>query len=324
MRNRQPTRWFFCATLFFAAITAHAQDWPKHPIKVIVPYAAGSTPDIAARIVSESLATRLGQPLVVENKGGAAGNIGTDAVAKAAPDGQTIGVSIAGPLAINPLLFKKMPYDPAHDLELVTIAASQPSVLVVSTKLGVKSVAEFLALLGKKQGKYSFSSMGAGSISQLAMQALAVKSGADIVHVPYSGSGAAVTALISGDVDMALLPAAAVMPQIKGGKILGLAVATAKRSQFLPELPTLAEAGIKDIQADAWIGFIAPAKTPPAILKRLHDEIVKVLAEPAVKERLRLQYMEGVGNSPAEFRKVLSADAARWTPIIQKYNIALD
>jgi tripartite-type tricarboxylate transporter receptor subunit TctC len=305
-------------------VFAVAQEWPKGPVRVIVPFDAGSTPDMVARLVSERLAVRLGKPTLVENKSGASGNIGTDVIAKAAPDGQTIGVSIAGPLAINPMLFKKMPYDPARDIETITVAASQPSVLVVSSKHSVRDAKEFQALLKSSGGKFSYASIGAGSISHLAMASLVARSGVDAVHVPYRGSGAAVTALLSGDVDMALLPAAAVMPHVKSGKIKALAVASAKRSSALPDLPTLAESGMADVEADAWIGFIAPGKTPAPVLKKLHDEIAQVLADPAVKEKLQTLYMDPVGNTPAEFRNLLVVEAARWKPVIQKNNITLD
>jgi tripartite-type tricarboxylate transporter receptor subunit TctC len=222
------------------------------------------------------------------------------------------------------LLFKKMPFDPARDLELVTVAVSQPSVLVVSSKHAATGAKEFFALLKSGQAKLNFSSIGAGSISHLAMEAVAARTGADLVHVPYRGSGAAVTAVLTGEVDMALLPAAAVMPHIKAGKIRGLAVASAQRSPSLPELPTLAESGLPDVRADAWIGFIVPAKTPAPIINKLHEQIVEVLAEPAVKDKLRTQYMDPVGNSPAEFRALLASDVARWKPIIQKHNITMD
>lgn len=325
MQRAHLARLFVCAVLPFATAISQAQAWPKGPVHVVVPFAAGSTPDVVARLLSERLATRLGKPMVIDNKPGAAGNMGTDTIAKSAPDGQTIGVSIAGPLAVNALLFKKLPYDPARDLEPITIAATQPAVLVVSNKLGgVNSASDLFALMKKNPGKYSFASMGAGTVSHLAMQALSSRNEADLVHVPYGGSGAAATAIISGEVDMAVLPAAAVMPNIKAGKLRGLAVASARRSTLLPELPTLAEAGVQDVQADAWIGFIVPAKTPPEIAKRLHDELVQVLAEPGIKEKLRLQYMEPVANSSAEFRGVLAADVARWKPVIQKHNITLD
>ena len=311
-------------TAVAAAQTAAAADWPKGPVHIVVPYGPGSTPDIIARIVGDRLAKRSGQPVIVENKAGAAGNLGTDAIAKAAPDGQTIGVSIAGPLGVNALLFKKMPYDPAKDLDLVSIAATQPSVLVVPSTLGVSSTDELIALMKKNPGKYNYASMGAGTISHLAMESLAAKSGTSIVHVPYAGSGPAVTAILSGNADVAVLPAAAVMPQVKAGKMKALAVATAKRSPSLPELPTLAAAGLKDIQADAWMGFVVPAKTPEAIVRRLHGELVQILADPEVRDKLRLQYMDVVADTPAEARAVLAADIERWRPIIQKNNITLD
>jgi tripartite-type tricarboxylate transporter receptor subunit TctC len=316
----------YCLCLVFAGVVTagHAQDWPKRPVRVVVPFAAGSTPDLVARIISDRLAHRLGRPMVVDNKPGAAGNTGTDAVAKAAPDGHTIGVSIAGPLAVNPLLFRTMPYDPARDIAPVTIAATQPAVLVVSEKVAATQMSELLALLRNNKGKYNFSSMGAGTISHLAMEALSSRTDAGLVHVPYGGSGAAVRAVLSDEVEMALLPASAVMPHIKIGKIKALAVASAERSPSLPDLPTLAEAGMDDIKADAWIGFIAPAKTAPEIQRRLHDEIVQVLAEPAIMEKLRLQYMDPIGNSPAEFRSVLAADAARWKQIIEMHSITME
>jgi tripartite-type tricarboxylate transporter receptor subunit TctC len=311
------------AALAFAAASALAQDWPTSPVRLVVPYGPGSTPDIVARVVAERLAARIGKPVVVDNKAGAGGMIGTDAVAKAAPDGQTIGLSIAGPLAVNALLYKKMPYDPA-DLAPITIAATQPSVLVAVPKLEAANTRELVALLKANPGKYNYSSMGAGSISHLAMEALAARSGTTIVHVPYQGSGPAVMALLSGDTQLAALPAAAVMPHIKSGKLRALAVATEKRSSALPELPTLREAGIEDVFADAWMGFVVPAKTPEAIVARLREEIGYVLAEPEVREKLRGQYMDVVASTPTEFRATLKADVERWKPVIDKNAIRLD
>lgn len=304
--------------------SAWAQSWPAAPIRIIVPFDAGSTPDQVARAVADRLASRIGQSVIVENRSGAAGHIGTDAVAKAVPDGHTIGVSIAGPLAVNPLLFKKMPYDASRDLEPLTIGVSQPSVLAIAQKHQVSTAKELQAFLLAGKGKINYASIGAGSLSHLAMEVLATKSGSDLTHVPYRGSGAAVTALLAGDVDLALLPAAALMPHIKAGKVRALAVASAKRAPSLPELPTLAESGLPDIQAEAWIGFIAPSKVPASVAKRLHDEIVAVLNEPATRERLRQQHMDVVANSAAEFRAVLSAEVSRWKPVIEKNKITLD
>jgi tripartite-type tricarboxylate transporter receptor subunit TctC len=288
------------AALIVAATVSLAQNWPKGPVKLIVPFAAGSTPDLVARIVADRLQTQIGKPVVVENKG-----------------------SIAGPLAVNPLLFKKMPYDPVRDLALITIAATQPAVLVVSPKVPASDIKALVEYMQKNRGDLSFSSVGSGSITHLAMQSLSAANNAEMIHVPYPGSGAALTAVMTGDVSMALLPAATALPQIKAGKIKAIAVASKNRLASLPDVPTLNEAGFRDVQADAWIGFIAPAKTPAAILTRLHDDIVKILAEPAVREKLQVQSMEVVANSPAEFRAVLDADVARWKPVIQKYDIQL-
>jgi len=315
------------AALALAAISCAAlaqSTWPSGPLKIIVPFGPGSTPDIAARVVAEKLSPRIGQPVIVENKSGASGNLGTDAVAKAVPDGQTIGISIPGPLAVNALLYKKMPYDPAHDLAPLTIAATQPSVLVASSRLHVSNANDLVALLRANPGKYNYSSMGSGTISHLAMEALAARAGTTLVHVPYNGSGAAMMALLSGDVDLACLPAAAVMPQIRAGKVKPLAVATAKRSSALPDVPTLEEAGLKNVYGDAWMGFIAPAKTPAPILERLHDELVAVLEEPEVREKLRAQLMDVVADTPDQFRAVMKADVERWKPVIEKNHITLD
>ena len=311
------------ATLAMLSSIAFAQEWPAGTVRVVVPYGPGSTPDIVARVVSERLTAKLGKPFVVDNKPGAGGMLGTDAVAKASPDGQTIGISIAGPRAVNTLLYRKMPYDPA-ELAPVTIAATQASVVVASPSLNAGSAAELVQLLKANPGKYNYSSMGAGSISHLAMEALAARSGTQMVHVPYAGSGPAVAALLAGDTHLAALPAASVMSHIKAGKLKALAVATEKRSPALPDLPTLREAGIENVFADAWMGFVVPARTPDALVARIHDEIGKVLAEPGVREKLRAHYMDVVANTPAEFRAAMKADVERWKPVIERNAIKLD
>jgi tripartite-type tricarboxylate transporter receptor subunit TctC len=312
------------ASFVLAAPFALADDWPARPVHVIVAFAPGSTPDIVARMVSERLALRIARPVIVENKPGAAGNIGTDAVAKAPPDGYTLGVTISGPLAANTLLFKHLAYNPETDIEPLSIAATQPSVLVVAPGVDAGDMPALLAKLRSNQGKFNYASMGTGSISHLAMAAVASRSGTDIVHVPYPGSGQAVTSLLAGDTQMAVLPAAAVMPHVRAGKLRALAVATAKRSSVLPDLPTLTESGLPDIQGDAWMGFIAPAKTPPAILARLQGEISQIMQSDDMKQKLQAQLMEPVGGTSAEFRATLRADLARWQPVIKKNNITLD
>lgn len=309
------------ALLGALATPAGAQDWPTHTVRMIVPFGAGSTPDSLARIVADRLQARLGQPFVVENKAGASGNLGTDAVAKAAPDGYTLGLSIVGPLALNTLIFPSLPYDPARDLAPVTILAAQPSILVVSKDLPVNSAEELVALLKRDPGKYSYGSIGSGSLSHLAMEALAQRSGSHPVHVPYGGSPQAVTALIRGDVQMAVLPAASVAAQGEAGQIKMLAVSSARRSSLFPRLPTLKEAGIPDVEADAWVGLVAPATTSEAIIGELQKEVLQILAEPDTRKKLRDQFMEPVGNSPAEFRAVVTSELDRWAPVIKAANI---
>jgi tripartite-type tricarboxylate transporter receptor subunit TctC len=312
------------ALLLAITSLAGAEDWPARPVHVIVAFAPGSTPDVVARMVSERLALRIGKPVIVENKPGAAGNIGTDAVAKAAPDGYTLGVTISGPLAANTLLFKKLPYNPQTDLELLSIAATQPSVLVVAPGVDAGDMPALLARLRSNQGRFNYASMGTGSISHLAMASVASRSGSDIVHVPYAGSGQAVTSLLAGDTQMAVLPAAAVMPHVRAGKLKALAVATAKRSSVLPDLPTLAESGLPGVEGDAWMGFIAPARTPPAVLAKLQTEISQIMKSADMKEKLHGQLMEPVGGTSAEFRTTVQADLSRWQPVIRKNNITLD
>jgi tripartite-type tricarboxylate transporter receptor subunit TctC len=300
------------------------QDWPAKTVRIIVPFGPGSTPDIVARLIADSLAQKYpSSAFVVENKPGASGNIGTDAVAKADPDGTTIGVSIGGPLAINTLLFASLPYDPAKDITAVTQLVTMPSVLAVNPSLGVNSVADLVALLKREPGKYDFGSIGNGSLSHLSMQAIALKSGTQIVHVPYTGSPQAMTAVMRGDVQMACLPAASVVALAKDNKVKMLAVSLAKRSPFLPDLPTLKESGI-DVEADTWMGLIAPGKTPPALIAKINKDVVEAIRSPAVRDKLATQYMEPVGNSPAQFRAVIDAEVARWAPVIKAADIKLN
>lgn len=293
-----------------------AQEWPAQTVTVIVPFAAGSTPDSLARIVADGLQQRLGKPFVVENRAGASGNTGTAAVAKAAPDGHTLGVSIVGPLVINHLLFAKMPYETGRDIEPITVLAAQPSVLVVSPGVAADSVESLIAAIRREPDKFTYGSIGRGSLSHLAMASLAMKAGVNLVHLPFPGSPAAATALLRGDVQMAVLPAASVASLAADKKLRLLAVTSPQRSPLLPDLPTLREAGIAGVEADAWVGLIAPAGTSKAILARLHKEAVAVLADPAVIDKLKAQYMVPIANSPVAFRAVLKEEHDRWAPII--------
>jgi tripartite-type tricarboxylate transporter receptor subunit TctC len=309
--------------LVAVAVPAMAQTWPSRPVKLVVPFGAGSTPDLVMRLIADHLKDKFGQSFVVENKPGASGNLGTDEVAKAKPDGYTLGLSIGGPLAINPLLFANMPYDPAKDLALITMTTSQPSALAVNTELGVDSVAALIDLLKNNPGKYNFGSIGAGSLSHLAMEAVAFRSGTRIVHVPYPSSPAAMTALIRNDVQMACLPAISVTPHVAAGKVKILAITTAQRSALLPGIPTLKESGV-DVEADAWNGMIAPARTPPAVIAAVRAAVVEAITSPTIREKLAAQIMEPLPTTPEEFRARIDADIARWSPVIKAANIKIN
>jgi len=302
---------------------ANAQDWPSKAVRIIVPFGAGATPDTIARLVADRLQQKLGQNFIVENKPGASGMTGTDAVAKADPDGYTIGVSIGGPLAINTLLFSKMPYDPFRDIALITMLTTQPSALTVPAGLGVNSVAELVALIKKDPGKFNFGSIGNGSLSHLAMEAIAQKSNAKLVHVPYGSSPQAMTAVIRGDVQMAVMPAISVLPHVDSGAVKMLAVTTAKRSPLLPNVPTLKESGI-DVEADAWNGLIAPAGTPEAVVKTIQREVAEALNSPELKAKFAAQIMEPVGNTPAQFKAQIDSDMARWGQVIKAAEIKVN
>jgi len=314
---------FALMALLAAVLPAAAQDWPAKPVRIIVPFGPGSTPDVVARLIADHLQKSLGQPFVIENKPGASGNTGTDAVAKAAPDGTTIGVSIGGPLAINTLLFSKLPYDPKTDIAPITQLITQPSALTVNSSVKVNGAAELVALLQREPGQFNFGSIGNGSLSHLAMEAIALQSQTKLVHIPYPSSPAAMTAIIRGDVQMGCLPAIAVTPHEASGAIKILAVSTAKRSPYLPQISTLKEAGI-DVDADAWMGMIAPAHTPEAIVAKIQRAVLEALGTAGVRDNLAAQLMEPVGNSPAEFRARIDSEIGRWAPVIKAADVKVN
>ena len=309
--------------LMLGTVGSLAQTWPAKPVRIIVPFGAGSTPDLVGRLIADQLKQQTRQTFIVENKPGASGNTGTDAVAKAAPDGTTIGISIGGPLAINTLLFAHLPYDPSKDLSLITMLVTQPSALAVNASLGVDTVAALIDLIRKNPGKYNYGSIGTGSLSQLAMEAIALKSGTRLVHVPFQSSPQAVEALIRNDVQMVCLPAVSITPQLAGGKIKMLAISTAKRSELLPGVPTLKEAGV-DVEADAWSGLVGPAGLPAATIERINHLVAGAITAPAIRTKLSAQLMEPIPDTPAEFRARIDADIARWKPVIAAAKIKID
>jgi len=311
-------------TIVLAVSPAAGQNWPPATVKIVVPFGPGSTPDLIARILADNLQTKnAGSAFVVENKPGASGNTGTDVVAKAPPDGSVIGISLGGPLAINTILFSQLPYDPQKDIAPITLLTALPSVLVVPSSLNISTVADFVALLKKDAGKISYGSIGAGSLSQLCMEAIALKAGGGkMVHIPYPGSPAAVTALLRGDVQAACLPAISVTPQLGSGLKI-LAVTTPKRSAFLPDYPTLKESGI-DVESDAWNGLIAPAATPPAVIAKINAQVREVLALPAVVEKLKTQLIAPYPSTPEEMRAKIENEKKVWADVIKAADIKIN
>jgi tripartite-type tricarboxylate transporter receptor subunit TctC len=303
---------------------ARAQgEYPSRPVKIVVPFAAGSTPDVFARIVGDRAAQGLKQPVVIENRPGAGGNLGTDVVAKAAPDGYTIGASITGPLVNNTVLYKRMPYDPFKDLAPITFGVHQANVLAVSPSLGVNTLKELMDLLRRNPGKYNYASIGVGSLSHLSVEMLKNLTNSYVVHIPYASSPAAVTSVLQGDTQIISLAPLAVMPQVQAGKLKALAVSTARRVPQLPSLPTFREAGVP-LDGSAWIGLVAPAATPAPIIDRLNREFVAAMRDPATNEKLKAQYMEAEAGTPQQFAAFMREELAKWGPVIQRSGATID
>jgi tripartite-type tricarboxylate transporter receptor subunit TctC len=301
-----------------------AKSWPSRAIHMIVPFPAGSSPDLIARILTEKLAPALGQPVIVENRPGAGGNLGTALVAKAAPDGYTIGLSIPGPLAVNTVLYKKMQYDPFKDLAPVSLVGASPNVLVVDPKLKVNSVKEFVALAKSQPGKLSYGSVGNGSASHLTMELFKEAAGIELVHVPYPGSPQVNAAILGGQVAAGFVVPATAMPLVQAGKLKALATTTSVRSIVLPEYPTLAEAGYPDVVSTAWNAVVAPAKTPQPIVEHLNRELVAILRSEDVRDKMFRLYFQPTGSSPAELASLMRSEVERWGKVIQRTGATAD
>ena len=299
-------------------------NWPTRPIKLLVPYGPGSSPDVIARIISEKLATRLGQPVIIDNRVGAGGNTGTGAVAKAAGDGYTFLISTNGPLVYNTVLYKKLNYDPFTELRPVVLAGGQSNVCAVRSDTGINTLTDLVNAMRSKPGQFNFSSTGIGSLSQLGVELLKVKTDTFAVHIPYVSSPLAIMAVLQGDVQFACVPAVAVLPQVKAGKMRALAVSTAKRSQFLPEVPTMREAGFAGIENVAWMAVMAPASTPSDIVQRVNQEINAILAMPDVKEKLYGQYMEPIGGTESELKSFMLQELRVMSPVIKRTGVTID
>ena len=323
--RRVPT-WLAGLALSLLTLTATAQPaaWPSKPVKLIVPYGAGSSPDVLARIIGDKLAPRLGQPVVVENRPGADGNNGTGAVAKGAADGYTFVVSTNGPLVYNTVLYKKLPYDPFNELRPVVLAGGQANVCAVRADAGINTLKDLVAAMKKHPGTFNFSSTGVGSLSHLGVELLKVKTDTYAVHIPYASSPLAVLAILQGDVQFACVPAVAVLPHVKSGKLRTLAVSTAQRSQLTPDIPTMKETGLPEIENMAWMAVMAPAGTPTEIVQRLNREINAVLAMPEVREKMHAQYMEPIGGTPEALQSFMLQEQRVMTPVIKRTGISID
>ncbi len=304
--------------------SAFAQTWPSKPIKYVVPFAPGGSTDILGRTISEKLSVALGQPVVVDNKPGAGGGLGADFVAKAAPDGYTIMGGTISTHAINASLYSNLPYDPVKDFVAVTLLARVPNMLVVNPDVPAKTVAELIALMKANPGKYTFASAGNGTSQHLSGELFKSMAGVEMQHIPYKGSPPALQDVVGGQVTMTFDNITTAWPLAKAGKLRALAVTTAKRSPVAPDVPTLAESGLAGFEVGSWQGVFAPAGTPPAIVKRLNAEIVKILSMPDVKEKILALGAEPVGDTSEQFTAYVKTEVVKWSDVVKKSGAKVD
>jgi tripartite-type tricarboxylate transporter receptor subunit TctC len=306
------------------AVSATAQAWPNKPIRLIVPSPPGDGSDLMARSVGQKLSEALGQQVVVDNRPGAGGRLGTELAAKSAPDGYTLIMGNAGSHAINSALYKDLPYDIERDFVPVTQVMRAPNVLVVNPSLPVSSVKDLIALYKANPGKYSYGSGGNGSSAHLSAELFKSMAGVDVVHVPYKGATPALTDLIAGQVAMFMGNLPPAMGHIKSGRVKALAVTTSQRSSLVPEIPTVAESGLPGFETVAWFGIFAPTGTPKEIVQRLADETAKVVQRPEIREAIAALGGEPVGNSPAAFAAIVKGDLAKWRKVVTEANVKVD
>jgi tripartite-type tricarboxylate transporter receptor subunit TctC len=306
-----------CASLalLFSPQT-RAQDYPVKPVRLIVPFAAGGGSDTVARTVGQKLSETLGQPVIVENKPGAGGNIGTDEVAKAAPDGYTLLMGVVGPVAVNPSLFGNLPYDPLRDFSPITQAVLVTNMVALHPSIPANTVEELIEYGRRNPGKLSSATGGTGTAGHMASELFKSMAKVDMTVLPYKGAAPAVNDVLGGHVPMTFEALLSTLPHVRAGKLKAIAVTTSRRSKLLPEVPTIAEAGLPGYEANNWYGFLAPAGTPPPIIDRLNREMVKILNTPDVKDRLAAVGAEVLGNSPQEFAAAIRADVEKWKRIV--------
>ena len=317
-------RALLATTLLAASSLAFAQgSFPDRPVKLIVPYAPGGSADIAARLITDAWAKELGQSMIVDNRAGAGGNLGVDLVAKAAPDGYTIGLQTVS-LAINPSLYAKMPYDTLKDLEPIGMVASSQHVLVVNPKLPANDVKQLVALAKSTPGKLNYGSAGAGSTFHIAAELFKADAKVSILHVPYRGGGPAMVDTMGGQVDMSFPVLSAALPNIQAGKLKALGVTGPRRASLLPDVPTIAEAGVPNYAFETWFMVFAPARTPQPVIDRLNASLRQALSSPAIKERMTREGFDPILATPAEARKRLQQEMPRWAKLVKDQGITAE
>lgn len=316
---------FALVSLFALPMAAQddpARNFPNRRIHVIVGYAAGGGTDVVARVVSRKISERLGQPVIVENKPGAQGIMAAEYVRKSAPDGYTVLMGPIGPMAVNPAIYSKLPYSPLRDFVPISMIASYPLVVVVNSSQPIGSVKELVAFAKARPNNINYAE--AGAVYQLANELFNQKTGTQFVRVPYKGSGEMINALMADQVTMAIMDVLTVRGQIKGGKLRVLAVTSAERHPAWPEVPTMAEAGIPDMEITLWQGFFLPAGTPPAIVKILQNEVAQAVKLPEIRERFDTMSINAVGSTSEEFGRFVASEIARWTAVAKAANITAD
>ena len=310
-------------TLLMVCVPAQAQTYPVKPIRIIVPFAPGGGADIIARILAQKMTDSWGQQVVVDNRAGASGNIGNELVAKAAPDGYTL-LMASSALAINPSVYKSVPYDAVRDFAPITRPALLPNILVVHPSLPVKTVKDLVVLAKSKPGQISYASAGAGTGTHLAGEMFKIMAGVDMVHVPYKGGGAVISDLLGGQVALTFATLPSVMPYVKAGRLRAVAMTTTQRWPGLPEVPTIAESGLPGFEISTWIGLLAPAGTPKDVVGNLHGEMVRILKLPDVRERFESLGMEPVGDTPDQFAQYIRSELAKYAKVVKQSGARVD
>ena len=303
------------------AAEAQTRSYPEKSVRVVVPAPPGSAPDFLVRLVGQKLTEAWGQPVVIDNVVGASGNIGTERVAKAVPDGYTLLFNTIGPIAVNVSLFDKLPYDPIKDLAPISLVAKMPNILTVNPDVPVKSLAELIALAKKEPGKLRYGTAGPGTTQHLSGELLNTLAGIKLISVPYKSSAQMTTDALGGQIEVLFHNAPVLLPHLKSGGLRGIAITSAKRSPSVPELPTMAEAGLAGFEITAWFGFMAPRGTPQAIISKIHADVARIVASPDVRERILAQASEPVGNSPEEYAAFVNEEITKWRAVIKQANM---